>query len=179
MKNTEEFEFADSTYLSTSQPRLFFGDSWFGSVKAACQVHKLGHHGCFVIKTAHLRTPKKFLEEKMKYFPGGTWIVMEGYAEKEGVPLVCIGYKYNAKKVLVFLTTKGAGSTQPGEPYIAKFADMYGNVCTREVARPEIISNYFNRSIVVDLHNQARQVELALEKKWVTQNAFFVSTLHY
>ena len=173
VKNTEEFEFADKTYLSSSQPRLFFGDSWFGSVKAACQVHKLGHHGCFVIKTAHSRTPKKFLEDQMKYFPGGTWIVMEGYAEKEGVPLVCIGYKYNAKKVLVFITTKGAGSTQPGEPYLAKFADMYGNVCTREVARPEIISNYYNRSNVVDLHNQARQAELALEKKWVTQNAFF------
>ena len=26
---------------------------------------------------------------------------------------------------------------------------------------------------MVDLHNQAWQAELALEKKWVTQNAFF------
>ena len=170
VKQIEGFE----TYLEdTLQPKLFFGDSWFGSVKAACQVRKLGHHGCFIIKTAHSRTPKKFLEEKMKGFPGGTWIVMEGFAESEGVPLVCIGYKYNVKKVLVFISTKGAGSTQPGQPYLAKFPDKFGNVCTREVARPEIISNYFNRSNVVDLHNQARQAELALEKKWVTQNAFF------
>ena len=49
----------------------------------------------------------------MQHFSGGTWIVMEGYAENEGVPLICIGYKYNVKKVLVFITTKGAGSTQP------------------------------------------------------------------
>ena len=60
VKHTEEFKIADSTYLLSSQPRLFFGDSWFGSVKAACQVRKLGHHGCFVIKTAHSRTPKNF-----------------------------------------------------------------------------------------------------------------------
>ena len=137
VKHTKEFKFSDTTYLSSSQPRLFFGDSWFGSVKAACQVRKLGHHCCFVIKTAHSRTLKKFLEEKMRLFPGGTWIVMEGFAKKEEVPLVCIGYKYDVKKVLVFITTKGAGSTQPGEPYLAKFADKYGNVCTREVARPE------------------------------------------
>ena len=45
---------------------------------------------------------------------------MEGCAEKEDVPLVCIGFKYNLKKVIVFLSTKGAASTQPGEPYLAK-----------------------------------------------------------
>ena len=86
-------EFAKNTHLLNRGHRLFFGDSWFGSVKAACQVRKLGHHACFAIKTAHSRIPKKFLEETMKDFPGGTWIVMEGRAEKEDVPLVCIGYK--------------------------------------------------------------------------------------
>ena len=29
---------------------------------------------------------------------------MKGHAEKEDILLVCIGYKYNLKKVLVFLT---------------------------------------------------------------------------
>ena len=43
---------------------------------------------------------------------GGTWIVLEGRDEREDVPLVCIGYKYNKKKTLVFLTTKGAGSIE-------------------------------------------------------------------
>ena len=106
VKHVEEF--AENTHLPNRGPRLFFGDSWFGSVKAACQVRKLGHHACFAIKTAHSRTPKKFLEETMKDFLGGTWIVMEGRAEKDDVPLVCIGYKYNLK-VLVFISSKGAG----------------------------------------------------------------------
>ena len=69
--------------------------------------------------------------------------------------------------------TKGAGSTNPGEPYQARFPDKFGNVCSREVARPEILSNYFKYSNCVDLHNQARQFDLALEKKWVTQNGYF------
>ena len=100
----------------------------------------------------------------MKNFPGDTWIVMKGCSEKEDVPLVCVGYKYNLKKVLVFLSTKGARSTQPGEHYLAKFPYKFGDVCTREVVRPDIISNYFNKSNMVDLHNQARQAKLALKK---------------
>ena len=62
-----------------------------------------------IIKTAHSRSPKKFFEEKMSNFPGGTWIVMGGHSEKECVDLIAIGYKYNARKVLTFITTKGAG----------------------------------------------------------------------
>ena len=51
---------------------MFFGDLWFGFVKAAYQVGKLGHHTRFAIKTAHSITAKKFLEETMKDFPGST-----------------------------------------------------------------------------------------------------------
>ena len=65
VEHLKEFEFVDCTYLPSLQPKLFFGDSWFGSVKTAYQVRKLGHHECFVIKTAHSRTPKTFLEGKM------------------------------------------------------------------------------------------------------------------
>ena len=76
--------------------------------------------------------------------------MMEGRAENEDVLLVCISYKYNLKKVLVFVSTKGAGSSQPGEPYLAKFPDKFGNMCTIEVVRPEIISNYFNKLNMAD-----------------------------
>ena len=165
VKHVEEF--AKNTHLPGRGPRLCYGDSCFGSVKVASQVRKLDHHVCFTIKTAHSRNQKKFLGETMKDFPGGTWIEMEGRTEKKDVPYVCIGYKYNLKKVLVFLSTKGAESTQPGEPNLAKFPDNFGNVCTREVARPDIISNYLNKSNIADIHNQARQVELALGNKWV------------
>ena len=159
--------------IEGERPKLFLGDSWFGSVKSVATVGRTGNHACMIVKTAYSRSPKKFLEETMKDFPGGTWITMEGKPEKEEVELVCIGYKYNKKKVLTFVMTKGAGSTRPGEPYQARYPDKYGNVCCRHVSRPEIISNYFKFSNVVDLHNQARQFELALEKKWVTQEAYF------
>ena len=46
----------------------------------------------------------------------------------------------------------------------ARFPDKYGNVCVRHVMRPDVIANYFRFSNVVDVHNQARQYELALKK---------------
>jgi len=100
----------------------------------------------------------------MKDFPGGTWIVLEAEDEATGIDLVCIGYKYNNKKVLTFILSKGADSTLEGEPYEARFPDRFGNVCIRHVARPQVVSNYFKYCNVVDLHNQARQFDLALEK---------------
>ena len=146
---------------------LFFGDSWFGSVKAASNVKVAGHHSCFLVKTGHSRSPKAFLKDKMKDFPGGAWITLEAKTEHEGVDRIYIGYKYK-KKVLCFVLSRGAGSSKAGEPYEARFPDKYGNVCVRHVMRPQIISNYFKYSYCVDLHNQSRQFDLALEKRWIT-----------
>ena len=153
--------------------KLYLGDSWFGSVKSVANVAMLGHHACMLVKTAHSRSPKKFLDETMKDFPGGTWITLEGRAQKEGIDLVCVGYKYNKKTVLTFVFTKGAGSTAPGESYEARFPDKYGNVCVRHVSRPALMAYYFKYSNCVDLHNQARQFDLKLEKKWVTHSGYF------
>ena len=171
----KSFPIEDDTQDTAEQDRkrLYFGDSWFGSVKAVANVGKSGNHCCMIIKTGHSRSPKKFLEEKMKDMPGGTWITMEGTPDKEGVPLVSIGYKYNKKNVLTFILTRGAGKTTDGEPYEARFPDKYGNVCIRLVRRPEILLNYFKYSNCVDMHNQARQFDLGLEKKWVTHNGYF------
>jgi hypothetical protein len=97
----------------------------------------------------------------------------------KGHELICIGYKYSARKALVFLGTKNAGSTKPGEPYIARFPDVNGNVAQRSVPRPAVISDYFKDSNVIDSHNQARQSELKLEKHWITFDCWFrlVTTL--
>jgi len=169
----QEQTMEDDEDIDSSSPFLYFADSWFGSVKSASNVGKTGNHCCVVIKTAHSRSPKFWLEEKMKDFPGGTWIVLEGKPEKEGIDLICVGYKYNKKRVLTFVLTRGAGSTKAGEPYQARFPDKYGNVCVRHVMRPAIIAQYFQFSNCVDLHNQSRQFDLALEEKWVTQNPYF------
>ena len=109
----------------------------------------------------------------MKDFPGGTWIVLEVEDGATGIDLVCISYKYNKKKVLTFVLSKGAGSTLEGEPHEARFPDRFGNVCIRHVARPQVVPNFFKYCNVIDLHNQVRQFDLALEKMWVTQNGYF------
>ena len=72
-----------------------------------------------VIKTAFRCSPKKYLELTMLDYPGGTWLVLKGKTHKN-VELLCIGYKYNFKKVLTFVATQGAGSTLAGKPYQEK-----------------------------------------------------------
>ena len=133
----------ESESLLAEESRLYLGDSWFGSIKSVENIGISGNHAIMIIKTAFSMTPKKWLEATMKDFPGGTWITMEGESNNNGVKMVCIGYKYNKKKVLTFLLTKGAGSSEAGEPYSAKFPDKYGNVCVRHVARPQCITNFF------------------------------------
>ena len=97
---------------------VFYADSWFGSVKTVANIGKSGNHAVMMVKTAHARSPKKWLEEQMEEFPGGTWIVLEGRVQPEDIDLISIGYKYNKKKVLTFIATKGAGSTDAGEPVL-------------------------------------------------------------
>ena len=75
--------------------------------------------------------------------------------------------------MLQFVTTRGAGTTEAGRPYEARFPDKFGNFCTRHVLRPHVIALYFKYSNCVDVHNQARQFDLALEKKWLTMNPYF------
>ena len=81
------------------------------------------------------------------------------------------------KNVLVFLFNKGAGSTAPGEPYEARFPDAFGNVCIRHVKRPIVVSRFFKFSNQVDLHNQARQFDLSLEKNGLPKMGGSVCTL--
>ena len=54
-----------------------------------------------------------------------------------------------------------------------RYTDSFGNICTRYVDRPQVISNFFAGSNVIDTHNQLRQDSLKLEKKWITQNPWF------
>ncbi len=46
-----------------------------------------------------------------------------------------------------------------------RYTDSFGNICTRYVDRPQVISIFFAGSNVIDTHNQLRQDSLKLEKK--------------
>ena len=57
-----------------------------------------------------------------------------------GRPLIAIGYKYNARKVISFIVTDNAGSTKNNIPYLSKYTDQFTNVYIRPVARPLVMS---------------------------------------
>ena len=64
--------------------------------------------------------------------------------DPHGVNLIATGYRYSSKKTLHFVTTEDAGSTTPGSAYKIKFCDEMGNVHTRFVDRPEVVSKVFD-----------------------------------
>lgn len=97
--------------LDKRHETLFLGDSWFGSVKTAETVSFSGNHCIMVIETAFRRSPKKYRESNMLDYPGGTRIVLEGKTHHKNADLLGIGYKYHCTKVLTFVATRGAGST--------------------------------------------------------------------
>ena len=57
--------------------------------------------------------------------------------------------------------------------YISSFEDAYGNVGTKELARPAIAHMLYEFLPLIDEHNKARQSALALEKKWPTKLGWF------
>ncbi len=124
-----------------------------------------------VIKTAHALFPKDYIQQLLGPLPAASRIVLK--AAVEGEDLYAVGYKYNRKKVLFFVCTAGVADLHDGVPYMQRWADENGNLCTRDVPRPAVISRYFKDSPKVDNHNQARQHDLALEEIWLTQDCWF------
>ena len=86
---------------------------------------------------------------------------------------MAIGYKYNSRKVLRFIPTEGSGSTEPGDPYLSRFPDIYLNVSVFLVVRPHLLGRHLNACNAIDNHNMMWQSDLALYKYWVTQSGYF------
>jgi len=165
----------------TNKTLKFYHDAWFTSVRQMTYIKSMtkdsegnpnGHEFVGALKSNHSCFPKVELENKMKDYPSGSYLVMESKSPN-GCKLVAIGYKYNARKVLCFLCTKNAGSTRPGKPYECRYPDKYGNTKVRRVVRPALISKYFEVSDIIDSNNHARQYLLRLEKLWKTKNPWF------
>ena len=74
-----------------------------------------------------------------------------------GIPLVAIGYKYNSRKVLVFIATQGGGGNEPGDPYLSYFPDIYYNVSVLPVVCPQFIGRYYNSFNTIYYHNSMRK----------------------
>jgi hypothetical protein len=140
-------------------------------MQAAVGVGKMGQQLIACVKTAHAGYPKEWLLSTLTPLPAGSRAVLTSTVN--GQDLVAVGYKYNRRKVLFFVTTKGAGVTTNGAPYLQRFPDSHGNLVIREVPRPDVISKYFAASPRVDNHNQSRQDDLGLEELWQTQDCWF------
>ena len=149
----------------------YYADAWFGSVDAALAAMERQSQLVCVIKTNSSRYPKQFIESKMQDWPAGSHLLLESRIEFK--KLYALGYKYCKKKTICFLFTEGAGHTEEGDPYVARWKDEHGNTVRKFVKRPDVIANYFHHSNRVDTHNHARQGELQLEKAWITTDGFF------
>ena len=126
------------------------------------------------MKTSHKRFCLDTLENLMKDWPGGSYLVLNSTSIFPSErPLLAIGYKYSSSKVLVFIATEGAGCTEPGDPYLSRFPDIYSNVSVHPVVRPHLLGRYFNAFNAIDNHNRMQQSDLSLEKYWVTQSGYF------
>lgn len=140
-------------------------------MQAAVAMSKRGLNFIGVIKQAHSLFPKDYLQDILQPLPAASRLVLT--ANVDGQDLVAVGYKYNRRKVLFFVSTAGVADITDGEPYVQRWADEHMNLCTREVPRPALISRYFSDSPKVDNHNQSRQHDLALEELWLTQDCWF------
>lgn len=176
----------------------FWADSWFTSLRALEGADEEGHDLFGVVKTGLAGCPVKEVEEIMEQWPSGSYIVLESTTPKLqddlgtgtavakivsslsiGVFCQCLLFcahlpcsSHFATAAIMFLGTDLVGSTLPGEPYTARFADKNGNVKTRGVVRPDVCSKYFGVSNIIDMHNQARQGILRLEELWRTVDPY-------
>lgn len=74
---------------------LYFGDSWFTSLKAANGVkEEFGHEYFGALKTNHSGTPKVEIEKLMEKWNPGSHLVLE--CKEHGVWIM--GYKYSYRK---------------------------------------------------------------------------------
>ena len=89
-------------------------------------------------------------------------------------PLVSIGYKYNSRKFLGFITTEFSGSNEPGDPCLSRFPNIYSNVSVSTIFRHHFLGRYFNAYHIIYNHNRMRQSYLAQDKYWETHSGYLI-----
>ena len=100
----------------------------------------------------------------------GHWAVMN--ANISNVDIFVMAYAWSAKKTSYMVTTCRT-TVRHEKSYISKFEDKFGNVASKELARPAVAHVLFEFLPLIDEHNKARQAVLALEKCWPTKSGFF------
>ena len=108
----EETKGIGQKYKKGGAKDCFLFDSWFASKKAAEAAMELGVELIGMVKTNTKGFCKDTIEKLTKDWPGGSYLVLRSKPMVPGGrPLISIGYKYNAQKVLSFIVTDNVGST--------------------------------------------------------------------
>lgn len=142
--------------------RIVVGDSWFGSVKTAFELHQRGLFFMGMVKTATKKYP---IKEARTRCPQGKGEFVSATTTIDSVKLTCLAWR--DKKIHTFVST--CSTTLPGEPVRKKRYDDEGNIVIKEVTRPKMVEEYFEGAPSIDIHNHIRQSGLALERVWNTQ----------
>ena len=112
----------------------YFTYGWSSSVETAEDVMAAGVDYCGPAKTTHKGFYMATLETLITDWPVGSYLVINSTPRVPGGrPLLATGYKYNYKNVLEFIATEGGGSTEPGDPYLSFFPDIYFILSIRPV----------------------------------------------
>ena len=122
----------------------FLFESWLSSNKAAEATMEVGSEFIVMVKTNSKLLCKETVEKLTKDLPGVYYLVLRSkHIVPGGRPLISIGYKYNAQKVLSFIVTDNTGRTQVGPTYLYKCLNQFNNFYIRLVARPLVMSKFF------------------------------------
>ena len=141
----EENSYCHQRVWPTDIKHTYFANIWFSSVKTAEEMAAAGVNYCGEVKTIHKGFCLATLEKFMKDWPGGSYLVLKSTPRFTGeTALLAIGYKYNSMKVLGLIATEGDGSTEPGDPYLSRFPDIYSNVSVCPIFCPRLLGGYFN-----------------------------------
>ena len=118
---------------------------------------------CGPLKTNYKGFCIATLENLMKNCPEGSYIVMNSTPiVPGGRPLLDIGYKYNPRKVPGFITNEGFGITEPGDPRLSRFPDIYSIFSVRPVICTQFLGRHYNACNSIDNHKMMCKSDMLL-----------------
>ena len=105
----------------------YFSDSWFSALKMdkEAMYEVVGYYG--QVKMEHKGFCLATLEQlTKKKWTGGSHLVLNSTPIVPYYrPLMFIGYNYSYRKVLGFIANEGGGITEPGNPYLSGFPEIF------------------------------------------------------
>ena len=142
------------------------GDAWFGSINCAIKLKRWKNvFSIFIIKQQQQYYQEEVLHAVLRARfarrPAGHWVVMQ--AEISGVKLFIMAYAWSNKGISFIASTCGK-TVRHSKNYQSSFEDAYGNISTKELARPAIPHILYEFLPLIDEHNKSRYNALALEK---------------